>query len=308
MCRKKLPQYSIAATQICGFTEVLTSLSSSAIISPLHHSPQKEYVVSSCSLAVCPFNCSGGCLRSLIGFPLSVHFSGSPASLPNHCENHLILSKWTWAWWSSLAFLALVAFFGCCSCSAASPVWLPWEPSYLERIEENPVEELPLEILEEEPLEELPWRSHYLWWCHLWSSLGGVRGGASLRGPPMAVAPMEILEEEPMVELPAEQPTTASRPRPRQLASWLQAAVVVPAMMEVLRLNGAMISFVACDQCLQQGGCIFPDGAGCFLHHQAAPQDREDHLWRDSPFEEGPDGAFLLLHSHWVCDEPILRV
>jgi hypothetical protein len=94
----------------------------------------------------------------------------------------------------------------------------------------------------------------------------------------MAVAPLEILEEEPMVELPAEQPTTASRPRPRQLAICLQAAVVVLTMMGVLRLNGAVIGFVAFAQCLQQGGCIFPDGAGCFLHHRAAPQDQEDHL------------------------------
>jgi hypothetical protein len=41
-CKQKVPQNSLGATKICGFTVVLTSLSSPATISPLHHPPEKE--------------------------------------------------------------------------------------------------------------------------------------------------------------------------------------------------------------------------------------------------------------------------
>jgi hypothetical protein len=81
-------------------------------------------------------------------------------------------------------------------------------------------EELPLE--EEQPEEELP--------------LG--------EAPPMEVLPMEELEE-----LLARHPMTASRPRPRlqQLTSLPHSAVTVYPMLGLLRLDGAVMGFVAYD-------------------------------------------------------------
>ncbi len=66
----------------------------------------------------------------LIGFPLAVLVccSCSPASLPNHHENHLTQVDSILVPWLSWLFLT----FSChCSHSPAAPTWLPWEPSSL---------------------------------------------------------------------------------------------------------------------------------------------------------------------------------
>jgi hypothetical protein len=55
--------------------------------------PRKKSKLSlSIGLPVCTFNCPLGCLKSLIGFPLSIfgHCSWSPAFQPDYHKNHLI--------------------------------------------------------------------------------------------------------------------------------------------------------------------------------------------------------------------------
>jgi hypothetical protein len=83
-------------------THLLTHGSVASLWFSPHHHQQKSHLFIipwkksklslSVWLSICLYNSLVGCLKLLIGFPLSVfgHHSRVPASLPDHSENHLI--------------------------------------------------------------------------------------------------------------------------------------------------------------------------------------------------------------------------
>jgi hypothetical protein len=82
--------------------------------------------------------------------------------------------------------------------------------------------------------------------------------------PPMQVAHMESLVKRPKAAL---------RPKPQWLVSWTQAAVAVPAMLGVLRPDGAIMGFVAYD-CANASNRV---GANSLLEPAACPTTEHHH-------------------------------